>query len=305
MVDRFSSMAIFAAVVEARSFSGAARDLDVSKSAVSKHVSRLEERLGMRLLNRTTRQLSLTEAGATFYDYCARILEEAEEAEAAVTRLRSEPRGKLRMNVPMSFGILHVAPAIPDFIARYPGITVDMVLDDGFVDLVEEGYDVAIRIGHMADSSLIVRRLARIRLVLCAAPSYLSRRGRPDTPDDLMAHDCLEYRQGAPANWVLDGPEGRYTVKVSGPVCANNGDVLRIMAVAGAGILLSPTFIVGSDISEGRLEVVLGDYVPPVGEINAVYPHRRHLSPKVRAFVDFMVERLGPAPYWDEGLMPR
>ncbi|MBT6118686.1 MAG: LysR family transcriptional regulator, partial [Rhodospirillaceae bacterium] len=192
-MDHLAGMAVFAKVVEARSFTAAAEQLGLSKSAVSKQISRLEDRLGIRLLNRTTRRLSLTEAGAAYYERCARIVAEAEAADLAITHLQSEPRGVLQVNAPMSFGIAHVAPAIPDFLERYPELRVDMTLNDRVVDLVDEGFDVAIRIGALADSSLIARRLAESRMVAVAAPGYLQRHGAPDRPEDLERHNCLSY----------------------------------------------------------------------------------------------------------------
>lgn len=302
-MPRLDEMEIFAEVVEAGGFSAAARRLNLSKSAVSKQVSRLEDRLGVRLLNRTTRRLSLTEAGTTFYAACRRVLDEAAAAEQAVSNLAAAPRGLLKLNAPMSFGFLHLGPAIPAFHARYPQVTVDAAMNDRFVDLVEEGYDVAIRIGALRDSSLVARRLAPCRAVLCASPDYLDRRGRPQRPEDLAGHDCLLYANSAsPREWTLQGPRGRQTVPVDGPLIANNGDMLCGAALAGMGIVRLPTFIVGHQLRKGRLEVVLADHPLPEQGIHAVYPHGRNLSPKVRVFVDFLADYLGPEPYWDAGL---
>jgi DNA-binding transcriptional LysR family regulator len=306
-VDQLTGMAVFARVVEARSFSEAARQLGLSKSAVSKQVSRLEDRLGARLLNRTTRRLGLTEVGATYYEYCARMLVEAEEAERAVTALHGEPRGLLKVNAPMSFGVRHLAPALPELLARYPEIRVDLVLNDRFVDMIEEGFDVAIRIAALPDSSLVARRLAPSRHVLCGSPAYFARHGEPKKPDDLRQHNCLNYTYLASHDeWPFEGKTeskgGKRTVKVTGTLQANNGDVLAAAAVAGLGLVMSPTFIVGPDVQAGRLKCVLRDYLSAETAIYAVYPHRRHLSAKVRAFVDFLGERFGPEPYWDKGL---
>ena len=302
-MPRLDEMEVFAEVAEAEGFSAAAGRLNLSKSAVSKQVGRLEDRLGVRLLNRTTRRLSLTEAGTSFYAACRRVLDEAAAAEQAVSNLAAAPRGLLKLNAPMSFGFLHLGPAIPAFHARYPQITVDAAMNDRFVDLVEEGYDVAIRIGALRDSSLVARRLAPCRAVLCASPDYLERRGRPARPEDLAGHDCLLYANNAnPREWSLQGPRGRQTVAVDGPLIANNGDVLCGAALAGMGIARLPTFIVGHQLRRGRLEVVLPDHPLPEQGIHAVYPHGRNLSPKVRVFVDFLADYLGPEPYWDEGL---
>ncbi len=300
---RLDEMAVFAEVVEAESFSGAARELGISKSAVSKQVGRLEDRLGVRLLNRTTRRLSLTEAGETFYQASRRVLDQAEAAETAVSSLAAAPRGHLKLNAPMSFGFLHLAKAIPLFHARYPQIVVDATLNDRFVDLVEEGYDLAIRIGEMRDSSLVARRLAPSRAVLCASPDYLARHGAPLRPEDLAGHDCLiysnlDYRD----EWRFAGPRGQSAVKVQGPFHANNGDALCAVALAGLGIVRLPSFIVGEHLLAGRLVPLLCDRPLPAQGIYAVYPHSRNLSAKVRAFVDFLAEHFGPEPYWDLGL---
>ncbi len=299
-MDSLSEMAVFARLVDAGSFTGAAKALGISKSAVSKQIARLEDRLAVRLLHRTTRRLALTEVGRVFYDHCARLLVEAETAEAAVANLRAAPRGVLKVNSPMSFGTLHIAPAIPDFLARYPEMQVEMVMSDRMVDLLAEGFDVGVRIGHLPDSSLIARRLAPSRRVVCGAPEYLARCGRPKHPDDLIRHNCLRYTYSAAnGDWYFDGPDGRIDVRVQGTLAANNGEALRAAALAGLGLIVSPTFIVGPDLLAGRLEAVLTRYCGDDSALYAVYPHKRHLSAKVRAFVDFLAERFGPDPYWD------
>lgn len=300
---RLDEMAVFAEVVEAQSFSGAARTLGISKSAVSKQIARLEDRLGVRLLNRTTRRLSLSEAGETYYQASRRVLDEAEAAETAVSSLAAAPHGLLKLNAPMSFGFLHLARAIPLFHARYPQIVVDMAMNDRFVDLVEEGYDLAIRIGDMRDSSLIARRLAPSRAILCASPDYLKRQGTPTQPEDLKHHACLIYsNQDQRDAWRFTGPKGTVSVKVKGPLHANNGDALCSAALAGMGIVRLPSFIVSEHLLAGRLLPVMC-HLPLAGQgIYAVYPHQRNLSAKVRAFVDFLAGHLGPEPYWDEGL---
>lgn len=301
-----SAMAVFARVVETESFTRAAAELSLSKSAVSKQVSRLEDRLGVRLLNRTTRRLSLTEAGAAFYDGCQKTLAEAEAAEQAVTRLAVEPRGVLRVNAPMTFGVLHVGPALPAFLSACRELTLDLALNDRLVDLVEEGYDVAVRVGVLAESSLVVRRLAPSRMVVCAARRYLADKGRPATPDDLGRHDCLIYSfRAAGPDWHFRGPEGLRRVKVSGRLCANNGDVLLTAALNGLGIALLPTFIAGEALRAGQLQRVLpGWRIAEEANVYAVYPTSRNLSPKVRVFIDFLAARFGETPYWDEGIEP-
>jgi len=299
-MEKLDGLAVFARVVEAGTFSAAARQIGLSKSAVSKQVAGLEDRLGARLLNRTTRRLSLTEVGVDFYERCRRIITEVEEAELAVSRLHAEPRGLLRINAPMSFGFRHLAPALPDFMARYPEVTVDLALNDRMVDLIDEGYDIAVRIARLADSSLVARKLAPNRTVICAAPAYWRHHGRPDHPNDLKRHNCLVYTYMLSGNELtFAGPDGRVSVKVTGSLRANNGDALRAAALGGIGVLATPTFIVGEDLRAGRLETVLKDYEDSDQSVYAVYPHSRHLSAKVRAFVDFGVERFGPKPYWD------
>ena len=300
-MDRLTSMEIFARVAEAKSFSEAARRLKLSKSSVSKHVMALEDRLGARLLNRTTRRLSLTEVGTAYHEWCARIISDVEEAESSVTRLHTEPRGTLRINAPMSFGTLHLAPAIPDFLVRYPGVQVDLTLNDRFVDLVEEGFDVSIRIGQLADSSLIARRLTPIRTVACASPGYLRAHGRPSTPADLAGHNCLVYSYLTAGDvWIFSGPAGEVTVRVSGNFRVNNGDAMRAAALRGLGIVLIPSFIVGGDLRSGALEAVLIDYAGREAAAYAIYPHNRHMSAKLRVFVDFLARRFGRDPYWDQ-----
>jgi len=305
-MERLDAMAVFARVIEAESFSGAARALGLSKSAVSKQVSRLEDRLGLRLLNRTTRRLSLTEAGAAFYQGCQRVVAEAEAAEQAVTHLASAPRGRLRVSAPMSFGVSHVSPALPEFLGRYPELAVDLTLNDRIVDLVEEGFDVGIRIGGLTDSSLVARRLAPNRTVLSAAPAYLQVRGTPRDVGELEDHACLIYSyQATGAAWRLTGPKGDRRFKVSGPLRVNNGDAILAAALGGLGVALLPCFICGEDLRAGRLVRVLPDWeAPPDSAVSAVFPAARHLSPKVRAFIDFLAERFAGTPYWDRGIDP-
>lgn len=296
-------MAAFVEVVDGRSFSAAARRLGLTRSAVSRQVAGLEDRLGARLLNRTTRRLSVTEAGAVYHQHCVRILAEAEAAERAVMDLDEAPRGLLRINAPMSFGLGHLGPALAAFACAHPALTVDLTLDDRVVDLVGEGYDMAVRIADLPPSTLIARRLAVNRRVLCAAPAYLARAGRPQRPEDLARHACLAYSYLATGNdWRFRGPDGPVTVRIDPVMSVNNGDVLRQMAVAGLGILLSPTFIAGDDLRSGALVPLLEDWIEADTGIFAIYPHGRHLSPKVRAVVDFLARRFGPRPYWDRGI---
>lgn len=300
-MDILNGYSVFTRVVETGGFSAAARELNMSKSAVSKHVAGLEERLGVRLLNRTTRKLSPTEVGTAFYERALRIVQDVEETEDAISALHTEPRGSLRLNVPMSFGYAHIAPALADFVARYPDITIDMVLNDRVVDLLDEGFDVAIRIAKLPDSTLIARKLAPFRVSLCATPEYWKKHGTPKEPAELTKYNCLIYSYLSNKNeWQFQGPDGVIPVKVSGNIQANNGDALKAAALAGAGVFASPSFIVSEEVKSGKLQPVLEEYMQTDLAIYAVYPHNRYLSAKVRAFVDFFAERFGPEPYWDE-----
>jgi len=304
-MDSFTGLQLFTRTVEAGSFSAAGRELGLVPSSVSRQIGALEDALGARLLHRTTRRLSLTEAGRLYYERAVRILADIEEANLAVTNLESAPRGTLRINAPIAFGTLHVAPAIPEFLARYPGVQVDLTLTDNFVDLVAEGADVAVRVGELTDSSLIARRLAPNRRIICASPAYLERYGRPSRPEDLRRHNCLIYtRSQRNVVWNLGAPDGRVTeARVSGSYQTNNTQAVHAAVIGGLGLALLSTWLVGRDLQAGKLVGVLTDYLVSPNAldtaIHAVYPHSRHLSPKVRAFVDFMVERFGPRPYWE------
>jgi DNA-binding transcriptional LysR family regulator len=302
-VDRVLEMAIFARVVEANSFSGAAQRLGISKGSVSKHVAALERSLGARLLNRTTRRLSLTEIGRAFYEHCAHVVSEAEAAEVAVLRLRSAPRGALKLTTPVAFGRLHVAPAIPDFLARYPEMSVQMVMEDRVADLAKEGYDIAVRMLTTAPPNVVARRLAPVRWVVCAAPEYLERHGTPQTPRDLVRHNCLLYAlPGVSPYWHFRSSTGNMRVRVTGNFSASGSLALREVVLRGLGIAWLPTFTVGQDIEHGTLRVLLPKHEargPFGGAIYAVYLPTRQISPKVSAFIDFFLARYSPEPYWD------
>jgi DNA-binding transcriptional LysR family regulator len=299
-MEDLERMAIFAHVVEEKSFSGAARRLNLSKSLVSKHVTQLEKSVGARLLNRTTRALSLTEAGTVLYAHCARILEELEEAKLAVSRLQSAPRGILRISAPVAFGRLHVASALPEFLGANPELKIDMVTTDRFVDLAEEGYDVVIRITGEPAPNVVARKLAPVNRRICATPAYFARHGVPKTPQELEAHNCLTYTYYNPQDpWRLHGPEGEISVRASGDLRLNDDDALAEAVRGGLGIALLPTFLIGKELQSGRLQSVLSDYVPLERHIYAIYLPNRHLSAKVRAFIDFFLARIGPEPYWD------
>lgn len=297
-MDRLDGMAAFVRVAELGSFSAAAAVLGLSKSAVSKQVGALEARLGVRLLNRTTRRLALTEAGEGFRESCARLLQEIEEAELLAGQAGSLPRGRLRVTAPMTFGVLSLAPLIPAFLARYPQVELDLSLDDRIVDLLADGLDLAVRVGALRDSGLIARRLATARQLCAASPAYLAARGGgPSHPDELAGHDCLRYTlRRNPDRWdFARGPESA-TVRVRGPLAANNGDLLRAAALRGVGVVCLPDFIVGADVERGRLARLLTDWDSPEIPVHAVWPPQPHAAAKLRAFVDFLAERLCREP---------
>ena len=295
-----NDMVTFARVVEAKSFSEAARRMGASKSRVSKAIAKLERSLRARLLNRSTRGLSLTEVGAAFYEHCRRIIDEAEQATQSVHQLHSEPRGVLRVTTSVAFGTLHVAPALPEFLARYPDLGVDMTIADRIVDLVEEGYDVAIRIVREPPLNFVARELAPVRRVVCATPEYFKKHGVPKTPLDLRQHNCLHYTHfSAQGEWHFTGPDGDISVPLSGTLRINDDEALSQAVLGGLGIALLPTFIIGTEVQTGRLQAVLSDYVPLERRIYAVFLQSIHLPAKVRAFIDFLRARFGPEPYWD------
>lgn len=294
-MDRLAAIEAFIAVADEHGFTQAAQRLGVSKSVVSKQVSALEQHLGVRLFNRTTRNLSLTEAGARFYAQSTGIVEQLVEAEQAVGDLNASPRGLLRVNVPVSFGHLHLGPAMPEFLSRYPDIEVDITLNDRLVDLVNEGFDAAIRISRLEDSSLIARRVATAHGWVCASPEYIARHGAPRHPGELAAHNCLVYtyaRQGQ--DWILVDRQGNeHRVPVRGRLRANNGEFLLETAAAGMGLVIMPDFIIADSVDSGRMQRVLPEYTARELGVYAVYPYTRHVSAKVRVFVDFLVERFG------------
>ncbi len=295
-----NDMVTFARVVEAKSFSEAARRMGASKSRVSKSIAKLERSLGARLLNRSTRGLSLTEVGSAFYEHCRRIIDEAEQATQLVNQLHSEPRGVLKVTTSVAFGTLHIAPALPEFLARYPDLSVDMTITDRLVDLIEEGYDVAIRIVREPALNFVARELAPVRRVVCATPEYFKKHSVPKTPLDLRQHNCLHYTHfSAQGEWHFAGPDGDISVPLSGTLRINDDEALSQAVLGGLGVALLPTFIIGAEVQMGRLQAVLSDYVPLERRIYAVYLQSVRLPAKVRAFVDFLRARFGPEPYWD------
>lgn len=300
-MSSLTDLEIFARVVTAGSMSAAGREMGLSPAVVSKRLRKLEDRLGTRLLQRTTRQIALTEAGQGFYDRVVAILASIDEAEAFVTRRSAIARGTLRVSAPTSFGRLHVAPFLGQFIEKHCDLQVQLILSDEFVDIVGEGFDLAIRIAELTDSSLVARRLAPAHRVLCAAPRYLEAHGVPRTIADLEHHVCLAAQHQDP--WRLEGPEGPILVRASGPVKTNSSEVVTGAVLAGLGIALRSTWDVGPDLAAGRLQVLLPDYRGSRHvAVHAVYPSRRFLPAKVRVFIDYFASLYGNAPYWDDGL---
>ena len=294
-------MGIFARVAEAKGFSAAARRLGISKSVVSKEVAKLEKSLGARLLNRTTRQLSLTEVGAAFYDHCARIVQEAEEAALLVDRLHAKPRGASSARRRL-LSRRCTSPLCLDFLARNPEVQVDMTVGDRFFDLADEGFDLAIRIARDLPPNMVARKLAPINRVVCATPGYFEKYGVPVVPQDLAEHNCLVYTHANPdSSWRFTSPEGDIAVQVRGNLRLNDDEVIWRSVLGGLGISILPTFTVGKDLQSGRLQAVLTEYVPTERNLYALYLPNRHLSAKVRVFIDFLLECFDPPPYWDRG----
>lgn len=289
-MDRFQSIAAFVSVIENGSFARAAEKLGQSVSAVSRRVAELEEHLDARLLNRTTRRLSLTETGRAFHERAVQLLADLEEAEQGASAGGVTPRGTLKLTAPITYGIRVLAPIVAAFAAKYDQVRVDVDLSDRVVDLVDEGFDLAVRIGEIRSQFLVARRIGATSLVCCAAPSYLERHGTPRTPDDLARHSCLTYEYAATRHqWRFIGADGGdKVVRIGGPLHANNGRMLGALAVEGAGIVCEPDFILAPDLERGALVPILTDWTLPSIAIHAAYPSRRHLSAKVRAFVDFL-----------------
>ncbi|MEK8025885.1 LysR family transcriptional regulator [Pseudaquabacterium rugosum] len=289
-MDRYAEMQTFVAVVDAGSFVGAADALQMSKTAVSRVVGALETRLGTRLLQRTTRRLSLTPEGALFVERCRELLDGVRDAEAELSTRTGEVIGELRISAPVTFGLDHLAPLWPAFMARHPRLTLDVTLTDRFVDLVDEGVDLAVRIGQLQASSLVSRRLASTRLVLCASPEYLARHGTPRTPADLAGHTTFAYKLLASGDqWPFEGPDGPLTVKVNPRMRSNSGDSCCVAALQHQGIVLQPSFMVGRHLASGALVELLADHRSRELGIHAVWPSRRQLAPKVRLMVEYLV----------------
>lgn len=299
-MDRIDAMRAFVTVVTENTFTRAADRLDMSPQLVSKYVSQLEEHLGVRLLNRTTRRVHLTEAGTRYCQHAQQILEDIDDMEHQLGHLQQEARGTLRISAPVSFAIQHLAPVLCGFQQAHPSVDIDLQLNDRKVDIVEEGFDIALRIGQLKSSSLIAKRIAPVRLVVVASPEYLATKGTPECPDDLKSHRFLRYSymEMDPSQpifeWLrVDRPERHADL-----VC-NNGDVLVQSAIAAAGITIQPTFICGAAIAEGRLRTILPGYEPKPLALYAVYAHRKLLASKVRSFIDYLEGCFGDPPYWD------
>lgn len=297
-------MKVFTAVVEAGSFAGAADRLDLSRGMATRYVAQLEAHLGVRLLNRTTRRLSLTEAGSDYCQRATQILAMVEEAETSAAQEASVPRGTLRVNTSVAFGVRHIGPAITEYLQRYPGVDLDLTLNDRVVDLVDEGFDVAIRVAARIDPGLVARRLTRARIVACASPAYLKKHGTPKSPEELAGHNCISYAYWSLQNdWHFRRKSVERTVRVSGNLRGNNGDILVNAAIEGLGVILHPTFLVFEALQKKKLVRILPDWEADELSVFAVYPHRKFLPPKVRSFIDFLAERFAPEPYWDAGIV--
>jgi DNA-binding transcriptional LysR family regulator len=295
-----AAMAIFARVAEAKSFSEAARRLKISKSVVSKHVTDLERSMGVRLLNRTTRSVSLTEIGQEFYQRCAEIVAAAEEAERVAMNEQSEVRGTLKVTASVSFGVLQLAPALPDLRERHPHLSIELTLTSRVVSLVEEGYDCSVLIEREPTPGVVARRIGPAERCICASPGYLEKRGVPRSLEELNDHECILFTGvGSPRKWCFRGPGGEVGVRVNGKLSINNYNAIRAAAVRNAGIALLPAHVAAAELRAGRLVPILPDYTPVPSTICVVYPANRHVASKVRAFVDVMVQRFGSERDWN------
>src|SRR5258707_4090308 len=290
-MDRLTSMLVFVKVADLGSFAAAAKEMKLSPTMIGKHIRYLEQRLSSQLINRSTRRQSLTELGRNYLDHCRHLLEEAEAGDTLAEEALLSPRGRLRVAAPLAFGSYSLAPAMVQFMKRYPDVTVELSLSDRIVDLVEEGIDAAIRVGELNDSTMMSRSLSPYKAVVCAAPAYLSERGTPKHPKDLVHHDCLSFL-GWPdgPRWSFLGPEGEVSVDIKSRLLINNAFGIRYAALAGAGIVMQRTDLIAEDIAEGRLKVLLSDYKTQSRPRHLVWLQNRRMTPKLRAFINFMAE---------------
>jgi DNA-binding transcriptional LysR family regulator len=296
-MDRFEAMEMFVRIVETGSFSSVARELSTTQPTISKQLTALESHLKTRLLNRSTRKLSLTESGQAYYERCKRIIEDVREAESTLGRLQGSISGHLHINTSIAMGQMFLTPLVLKFQRQYPELSVELTLNDRFIDVVEEGVDVAIRIGRLVESNLVARKIGATRRAAIATPGYLERHGRPKHPQDLTHHNCLLYSYLSTGNeWLFQGPEGEIRVRVSGNFKSNNGHALREALLAGLGIAVSPDWLAHDGLLEGTIEAILTEFAPTPMEINAVFPSNRMLSAKVRAFVDFLQQEFRQIP---------
>jgi DNA-binding transcriptional LysR family regulator len=297
-MDRFTGLEVFAKVVEGASFAAAGRHLGISPAMVTKHVQTLEERLGVRLLNRTTHRVSATEVGKSYYEYCLRILAELEEADGTARDLQTAPRGLLKVTAPVSFGTRQLAPGIAEYLVSYPDVSIDLSLENSYVDLLEKRFDLAIRLGHLPSSSLIARKLGEVETILCASPGYLQKHDTPQAPHDLDEHNCLIYTSAVPQTiWTFVDQSGKQAdIRVSGRFLTNGTDAICTLALKDAGVALVPDFLVADDLTAGRLLRLLPEYATQATPIYAVYPHSRYLSAKARTFIDFLALRFARWP---------
>jgi DNA-binding transcriptional LysR family regulator len=302
-MGQFEDMSTFVRIIEAGSISRAADQLSVAKSAVSRRLVDLEGRLGVQLLSRTTRKSNLTEIGQIYYQHALQILDDVNELNNTTSNSKSALEGGLKVAVPLSFGLLHLTPVINTFAKEHPDITIHLDFADRQIDLIEEGFDLAIRIAELKDSNYIARKLTTIKRVLCASPDYIRRASHPKTPKDLKTHDILHYDNSPTSFWAFTEP-GAKEIRINLPtkISANNGDYLCEAAVAGFGIVVLPTFVAWQEIEKGRLVHVMPKFTLPTLNAYAIYPQTRHLSKRVRAFIDFLVESYSGEPYWDKCL---
>ena len=300
-MDKIVSMRVFSAVAKNSSFSDAAKKLSMSKAMVSKHIQSLENSLGVRLFNRTTRKLNLTEVGHAYYEKVDHILADIDETELSITQLNSEPKGKLKIMAQPSFGAFHLSRALSVYLKKYPGVTTEIELSNRPPDLIEDGIDIALYVGKLDDSSFVARKITTVRRVVCASPDYLKQNGTPQTPNDLQNHNCMIYAPKAQqSEWVFLNNNEKIKVAVSGDIKSNDGDALRVAAIQDCGIAQLPTYMVGLDIQAGRLKVILEDYEPERHPVYVIYNHRKYLSAKIKTFIEFMYELYQPEAYWNE-----